>query len=384
MNRRSVLSLICPGRLLTVRMFVTVLIIQMVVTLLIVLSTRYSDATRKGVELGIVIRGNGRHKHRPHHHPEVEVPERPKFKRPSIDLNAINKFRKLGFNVSSVHREPMIPVPSKMAELKEALSENVLPGLFQIFRTDSQQFTYDTPPPFVILTATDKNFIDLAENWRESIRRLGLSYDVLLMAEDEESHKYFFERTTERFRTVLSTQFALPGKLAKNISTYQQLIRRRTVYILSILQSGYDVLLVDIDAVWFKDPVKLVLDEYDKYDIWLAQGKQARFPCPCFFYMKSTSVVIKMVYDWIERLAYYGGKVETDQVALSFILAANKRNLGIKYFDYYEFPIGKQFFNWTWHDQFADRVYIAHGNHLGRSVGKVSKFKEFKVWLIDD
>ncbi|XP_041466528.1 UDP-D-xylose:L-fucose alpha-1,3-D-xylosyltransferase MGP4-like [Lytechinus variegatus] len=380
-SRRSIASFLVPGRLLTVRMFVVVVVIQMVVALLVVLSSRYFESSGRG---GIVLKRKEIGKQRPQGQKPAQPEWRPVFKRPTHNEDVMKKFRKLGFNVSFVHREPIIPVPSKMAELKEALSENVLPGLFQVFRTDSQQFTYEKPPPFIILTATDKNFIDLTDNWRASIDRLKLPYDVLLMAEDEETHKYFFEKTTQRFRTVLSSQFALPGKLAKNISTYQHLIRRRTVYILSILQSGYDVLLVDIDAVWFKDPVKLVLDEYDNYDIWLAQGKMARFPCPCFFYMKSTSVVIKMVYDWIERLAYYTGKVETDQVALSFILKENKRHLGIQYFDYYKFPIGKQFFNWTWHDQHADRVYIAHGNHLGRSDGKVSTFKEFNVWLLDE
>ncbi|XP_071510970.1 uncharacterized protein [Diadema antillarum] len=364
---------------LPVRLFLLILVLQGFAYLVIVITSRYIETSQRNVPHDIHLNRGGRHDYDQHKRLKAKAA----IKRPKHDSVAA-AFSKWGINVSYVHIEPVIAVPSKMPELIESLKENTLPGMVQVFRNDNDTFSFEAPPPLVILTATDKDFLNITMNWRESIRQLGLPYRVLLMSEDDETYNFFLPQSSSRFQTVLSSKFSLPGNLARNISTYQHLIRRRTVYILTLLQSGHDVLLVDIDAVWFKDPVKYVLDQYNEHDIWIAQGYRARFPCPCFFYMKSTTLVIKMVYDWIERLAYLPGKAETDQLALSHILEQNKRGLRINFVDYFRFPIGSQFFNWTWHDQYADGVYIAHGNHLGRKDGKIATFQEFKVWLIGE
>ncbi|KAJ8048214.1 UDP-D-xylose:L-fucose alpha-1,3-D-xylosyltransferase 3 [Holothuria leucospilota] len=235
-----------------------------------------------------------------------------------------------------------------------------------------------------MLTATNKDFINITENFLEGLRRLRVRYNITLMAEDEEAYNYFSRRSNSEFHVVSSNQFILPGKLNRNISSYQHLIRRRTVYILTLLRSGRDVLLVDVDAVWLKDPLALIFPDYQKFDAWIAQGKEPGFPCPCFFYMKSVTRMINMVYDWIARVSYFeDGRPVTDQVALFNILEKNRRGVHIKYLDYERFPIGKQYFNWTWHKENHNSVYVAHGNHLGREQGKIETFKEFGVWLLD-
>ena len=237
---------------------------------------------------------------------------------------------------------------------------------------------------FIILTSVNAEFVDIAENWLESVRRLGLRYNITMVAEDQDTYKYFSIRSNREFRVLYQKQYAFNfTRRYAPVWMYQELIRRRTVYIRTLLEQGSDVLLVDVDTVWIKNPVDLVMAQYGVYDIWLAEGYENHIPCPCFMYMKSTSEVINMVREWVKRLENQTGRrLESDQVALTKVLPLFP-DIPIQRLSFEKFPTGKHYFDRDWLALHQGEVYVAHGNHLGRHDGKKKIMKEFGLWLLN-
>ncbi|XP_030837662.1 UDP-D-xylose:L-fucose alpha-1,3-D-xylosyltransferase MGP4 [Strongylocentrotus purpuratus] len=256
-------------------------------------------------------------------------------------------------------------------------------------RDDQTEATVKTDAPprsnkFVILTSVNAEFVDIAENWLESLRRLGIRYNITMVAEDQDTFKYFSIRANREFRVLYQKQYAFNfTRRYGPVMMYQELIRRRTVYIRTLLEQGNDVLLVDVDTVWIKNPVDLILKEYALYDIWLAQGYENHIPCPCFMYMKSTSEVVAMVREWVKRLENQRGRsLESDQVALTKVLPLFP-DIPIQKMSFEKFPTGKHYFDRAWLALHTKEVYVAHGNHLGRHDGKKKKLKEFGLWMLN-
>ena len=180
--------------------------------------------------------------------------------------------------------------------------------------------------------------------------------------------------------------------LMRDGSFYQDLILKRIVYIRDLVSSGRDVLLVDIDAVWLKDPLIHVMDDYDQYDIWIAQGMTYVVPCPCFMYMKANPTVIQLSKDWISRIHYdktltkkeRGGKNVTDQWALRPLLEQGEANgtLSIKRLAKTYFPTGDLYAAPRWRMNHSHEIAIAHANHQGRHDGKLAFLKMFNLWFM--
>ncbi|XP_071851621.1 uncharacterized protein [Apostichopus japonicus] len=284
--------------------------------------------------------------------------------------------------------ECSVNFPTTLAKLKQnSISINSLKKMLdqnieRSFALPVVKRTGLTPPTFVILTTTNSNFASIMDNWLESLRRLRVRYNITLMSEDNETFSYFARRSNSEFRVILSSDLITPGRLGRNIPTYQQIIRKRTVYIYTLLKNGRDVLLSDVDTVWIKDPLPLIFKNYQHFDIWIAQGREPNFPCPCFFYLKSIPRVIELVLRWIQVLAY-SEKVYTDQNALAMLLRSPEVKVKVDYLGYELFPLGSQYFNDTWHTDHANKVYIVHGNHLGRGEEKIAMFRKHGIWYLD-
>ncbi|XP_072180141.1 uncharacterized protein [Diadema setosum] len=237
---------------------------------------------------------------------------------------------------------------------------------------------------FVILTSVNAEFVDIAENWLESLRRLGLRYNITLVAEDSDTYKYFSIRANKEFRVLYQKQYAFNfTRRFGPVMMYQELIRRRTVYIRTLLEQGQDVLLVDADTIWVKDPVAFIMSEYGIYDLWFAQGFENHIPCPCFMYMRSTPRVVAMVKEWVWRLENHRGRrMESDQVALAHILPRFE-DIPFKRLDFDQFPTGKHLFNPEWLEEHWQSIYVAHCNHAGRHDAKKQRLQEIGLWLLN-
>ena len=252
---------------------------------------------------------------------------------------------------------------------------------------------------FIILATTNKDFIKLTDNWLKSISHLGLSHNITLIAEDKKSYLYYKRprrRNKNNVFVVDAKTYEMNDDMFADVDNYQFLIRRRVFYIREALLSGLDVLLVDVDTVWLQDPLQMIWNTYDQYDLWVAQGKsfevsEKQFVSPNFLYMKAVPSVLSLVYKWTNRVMFKLPK-ETDQNALNYVLdeapKAGSMHVRVMELSTDHFPTGIELFNWDWFNLHIKDVMVAHANHvgngLGREVTKIEKFKEFKLWFLDN
>ena len=252
--------------------------------------------------------------------------------------------------------------------------------------SDFQYVNSTSPNAFVIVTNTNEAFIEITDNWLASIHNLQLNYNITLICEDRKSYRYFSRRRSALFKVINTHKYNMTGKLQKKINTYQQLIRRRTIYVGDTLYTGLDVLLVDVDTVWLKNPIQDIRDSYNSYDLWIAQGQDEGVPCPCFMYMKSVPPVMSLVRRWTNRLIYKppNQAMETDQNALQYVIQSSSGTTPLRILNLSKtkFPTGVDFFDPKWNKINIDKVQVAHANHQGREQAKIKKLKEYGLWLI--
>lgn len=251
---------------------------------------------------------------------------------------------------------------------------------------------FDSPKSnFILITTTNWEFADLADNWLEGLRRLGLRIPIILVCEDFKTYNYFKKRSHSEFRVLSANNFTL-SKTLKQGENFQDLILKRTVYIRDEIKRGRDILLADVDAIWLQDPMFHITQVYDKYDIWIAQGKKDNLPCPCFMYLKSNPRVVEMTKKWVEQVHIDKKKTKkersfhhvTDQWALHPLLfdGMEKGTLKVKWLEREYFPTGDQLLNETWYAEHKPGIAIAHGNNQGRHEGKIAFFKKFNLWFL--
>ncbi|XP_072046185.1 uncharacterized protein [Amphiura filiformis] len=207
-----------------------------------------------------------------------------------------------GSDVSKIKGFPDI-VPQKELDLNSTGGLNIDQAIRNYNERVKQNISQTTLAQFVIVTTVDFQFHHLFDNWLASVKKLGLRYNIMLICEDNEAYKYYSLRQNNHFKVLNTLDYQMYGKLQRKKGTYQQLIKRRTMYVRNLLFAGIDVLLVDIDAVWLKDPLQVVRQSYSIYDIWVAQGYDPGVPCPCFLYMKSVPSIMKVAGAWMHRLA---------------------------------------------------------------------------------
>ncbi len=248
---------------------------------------------------------------------------------------------------------------------------------------------HDEHRPFTIVTSTNAGFLDFTENWLMSLERIGLKYNVSIIAEDAITYRFLSTNYKRDNVQILATSndFTSTKPLQFLSKEYKALVNRRAEYLLHFLEKGWDVLAADVDAYWFRDPIELIRGAYDVYDLWVSMGADETRPCPCLMYLKSKPNVIQMVKYWSARLKQFHGK-ENDQEALGEILKryrsmSSGHQLMVAELDTKLFPTGEVFFKPRWWTAHGKRVYVAHANRIGNHDKKVAMFREYKLWLIE-
>ncbi|XP_072016265.1 uncharacterized protein [Amphiura filiformis] len=253
------------------------------------------------------------------------------------------------------------------------------------------EIVHDSHRQFTIVTSTNAAFLDFTENWLQSLDRIGLRYNVSIIAEDAVAYRFLSTAYRNANIQVFATSnnFSSTKALQFLSKEYKALVNRRAEYLLNFLEKGWDVLAADVDAYWFRDPMEIFKSTYDVYDLWVSIGADETRPCPCLMYLKAKPNVIQMVKDWSSRLKRLDGK-ENDQQALGQVLRQYKignqekgRHVMVAELDKNLFPTGEVFFKPSWWLVHGKRVYVAHANRIGNHDKKVAMFREYKLWLIE-
>lgn len=208
-----------------------------------------------------------------------------------------------------------------------------------------------------ILATFNDEFVDFLRNWLKSLQRLNFNFNVTLIAEDRSAFEKIFKEKSlyQRFMSIrlyyTNSRFVSKSISAVRTKQYRGIVCKRPRYILDLLQTGSDVLFVDIDAVWLRNPLLVVSSQYYKFDVWVAMGYDGVTPCPCFMYMKATDASITLVTEWLARIQK--NKCNTDlhseneMTALGKVMKRNQdvHLLKVRQLSKTQFPTGESFFD---------------------------------------
>ncbi|XP_038058207.1 UDP-D-xylose:L-fucose alpha-1,3-D-xylosyltransferase 3-like [Patiria miniata] len=196
----------------------------------------------------------------------------------------------------------------------------------------------------VVLTTTNAGYLDVTENMLESIKRTRACPNITVIAEDEPS----YQRLTQRIQSQpgLHVQRSPLGateskSLKLHSPDYNRLVSRRPWYVLKLLEKGYDVLFVDSDTFWFRDPFK---DFQGDFDIAMHNEKVdvAAF-CDGFAYYRPTENSIRFVTEWVHSLDK--NKHSADQIIMNQLISRKLfPRLKIKTLNETNYPDGKKYF----------------------------------------
>jgi hypothetical protein len=178
---------------------------------------------------------------------------------------------------------------------------------------------------------------------------------------------------------------------------YQSLIVQRTAVALDLLNNGINVIIADIDAVWLRDPLALVLSSLDDSkqddDIDIAVVRDEDEICGCFVVLKSTantnSFWLKILeehqqlVDEASNIKKLKGIFDSEQKILTRMLLqkAYDGNLHAKILSSDDFPSGLQYFSKSSSLQITTPS-VVHNNFIIGLSTKIDRFRRYQLWSL--
>ncbi|XP_071943566.1 uncharacterized protein [Antedon mediterranea] len=239
----------------------------------------------------------------------------------------------------------------------------------------------------VVLTSTNSGFLDIAINWLESIKKLGIHPNIILVAEDEEAYNTLlpYNDSTTFIRKGTLAQSTNKNKLVYDTPEYKKLVYRRPRYILDELEKDRNVFFCDVDTVWLQDPFPYFVGDYDiilQRDMFF---KKHVAYCAGMVYFRSSNLVNNFVKDWTQQTLKENLKSnKNDQTILNALLLykSYSSTLKRKVLNSDEFPNGQLFFNDS-RIAYRNEAVVVHNNWvIGHDI-KVERFKKTELWLVD-
>lgn len=231
---------------------------------------------------------------------------------------------------------------------------------------------------WTVLITINKAFFDFYQNWLWHFQQLHLpeNVSVIVIAEDDEVYEKARELKTPSVTVKKSHMEHINTSLVFNTPLFKKYMARRAVYILEYLQQGNDILHVDVDSVWLKNPFPYLVGNFD---IWAQADNDNGVICIGFIALKSKYKVINFVKQWIEVMQSKKN-TKADQNVFNEILRPRK-NLRIKRLPSVNFPFGKLYFEKMKNEDRAKTI-VVHNNWIIGHDKKLDRFKKFKLWRV--
>ncbi|XP_038047357.1 UDP-D-xylose:L-fucose alpha-1,3-D-xylosyltransferase-like [Patiria miniata] len=301
-------------------------------------------------------------------------------------LELMGNHRKLN-DIDGLNLRSRLTVPRPAAGVSASLAGHaVIPSSNNSWSANSActQADIERRSATVVLTTTNAGFLDVTENMLESIKRTRACPNITVIAEDEPS----YQRLTQRIqsqpglhvqRTPIGVTVSKSLKLHSR--KYNRLVRRRPRYILDLLKKGYDVLFVDSDTFWFKDPFK---DFQESFDIAMHNDDvNITIFCAGFAYYRPTENTLRFVTEWLRLLDKEKQPKTGDQSTMNKLISRKLiPKLKIKTLNETNYPDGRKYFLQAgWREAHSDTT-VLHLTFIFGHDAKVAKLKEFGFWLI--
>lgn len=232
--------------------------------------------------------------------------------------------------------------------------------------------------PWTILMTVNSAFFNFYQNWLWYYQQLHLpaSVPVIVIAEDDELYRNVIGLNSKGIIVKKSDMRSINSSLKFNTPLFKEYMTRRAVYILEYLQEGLNVLHVDVDSVWLKNPLPYLSGDFD---IWGQEDHPSKAICIGFVAFKSNEKVKHFVRLWIEYLRSSNYTV-ADQRAFNKVLRP-KLNLRVNKLPSVQFPSGKYYFE-RFDDTNRSQTVVVHNNWIIGHDAKTKRFKKFNLWKL--
>ncbi|XP_033114782.1 UDP-D-xylose:L-fucose alpha-1,3-D-xylosyltransferase-like isoform X2 [Anneissia japonica] len=227
----------------------------------------------------------------------------------------------------------------------------------------------------------------MATNWLESIKKLGIRPNIILVTEDEEAYEKLksYKDSTTCIRKGSLLQSTNKSKLVYDTPEYRKLVYRRPKYIYDELRKGKNVFFCDVDTFWLKDPFPYLVGDYDvilQRDVYFRPSYVPIRYCAGMVYFRSSTSVIKFVNKWSQMtLKEKLDSKNNDQTIMNKLL--KEATLKRKILTSHEFPNGQIYFNGTLSAADRQKAVVVHNNWVTGHNTKVNRFRNAGLWLID-
>ena len=168
---------------------------------------------------------------------------------------------------------------------------------------------------FTVMLTLNDGYVDFFYAWYEQYKKLGLPYEVLVVAEDDNAFRNLRHQyppgsavppvQIERGHINSSSEAAVFGSYA-----YKQMMAARATHMLRHMTVGKNLLFTDVDAFWVSNPLVHFAREYD---MWMPVEKPAVWPFRTHTYhnagfmgVRSNGRTIGLVKAWEAELLRLG------------------------------------------------------------------------------
>jgi hypothetical protein len=226
----------------------------------------------------------------------------------------------------------------------------------------------------------------LWKNFLYSLRKLNLEHLLVVFVMDSESRDYVVANNIYGKFTV-NTEF-VQSDVAKEAcfgsAEFRNIVSYKLKAIVKMLEENYIVFYHDVDIVLFKDPIEHYFTL--PYKNIYFQSDNAPFLaldlfCTGVMYIQPEKNIISMFKKACEECSSQG--VGNDQDIINNYIKdkiIDMSNIGL--LDLYLYPNGARYFS----DVKFDRsdAYLIHNNWIVSNKNKENRFKEHRLWFIED
>lgn len=234
----------------------------------------------------------------------------------------------------------------------------------------------------LITTVTNSGYLLYTMNMLKSLEQFGLDKKILIFCIDKKASRTLSELG---YNTFCIDDKELGKFCPWNSKGYDRICYLKLELIYRVLSLGINILLVDGDIVFLRNPLGDILKwSSDKiFDVWIQNDAQENMNtknmCTGYMYIKSNERLIEM-YDCVSELGQR--KYMTcalDNNDQSYFNKFVKPGCMMEPLLLEKFPNGKFYYDNC--DRIRDTAILVHFNWVQGHI-KMAKMKEHKMWLL--
>ena len=236
----------------------------------------------------------------------------------------------------------------------------------------------------IIISTVDYSFVDMAINfYKTSVERWGLTNYLFLC-----SHAKAKERLSGHGIDAVQLWNDTHGTCPSDFATpaFNRKTKYKTMAATLALDLGYSVLVVDVDIVFFKNPVPFLTCE--NCELIIQSEGSEYYRNTGFYFAIPTKNVIKLHHMVLNT--FKSMEMINDQQALNGVLLylESQSDFKVKVLDLNLFPNGNYYFD-KGQRMFADdnpcsNCVLVHNNFIASYSNKRYRFREHLLWSLDE